>query len=235
MDIVRRYDWPQSSVSEMLHFLTNSGILYKDNRTRTYIPTPMFAALGRTLQPDYIANGRLLAYMTRLSRSCRCGVGLFGKVNTRVQIFDWIDETGAKGLKVSVGQSDVLTSSSAGLLLLSTLDEDNSDRLLRRINAETVDSEARPDLPWLRQRIRDARSNRHAAGMFGFATSGEIVVVPIPDQPPERQLVLGAVFPEGATFDLHAVLGTLQDAVNCRFSDNYGSDGGLLRQQAISL
>ena len=219
----------------MLLLLTNIGILYKDNRTRTYIPTPMFAALGRALQPDYIANGRLLAFMTRLSRSCRCGVGLFGKVNTRVQIFDWIDETGAKGLKVSVGHSDVLTSSSAGLLLLSTLDEDNSDRLLRRINAETVDSEAWPDVPWLRQRIRDARNNRHAAGAFGFATSGEIVAVPIPDQPPERQLVLGAVFPEGTTFDINAVLGTLQDAVHCGFSDDYGSDGSLVRQQAIGL
>ena len=46
MDIVRRYDRPQSSTSELLSSLVELGILYKDPQNRSYRPTPRAAMLG---------------------------------------------------------------------------------------------------------------------------------------------------------------------------------------------
>ena len=46
MDIVRRYDRPQSSTSELLGALVEMGLLYKDPQSRSYAPTPRLAAYG---------------------------------------------------------------------------------------------------------------------------------------------------------------------------------------------
>src|SRR5262245_41006196 len=46
MDIVRRYNRPQSSTSELLASLVDMGILYKDASSRSYTLTPRAAILG---------------------------------------------------------------------------------------------------------------------------------------------------------------------------------------------
>ena len=75
MDIVRRYDRPQSSTSELLGALVEMGLLYKDPQSRSYAPTPRLAAFGCASQPEPIASGRLFAYMDRLAQTARSGVG----------------------------------------------------------------------------------------------------------------------------------------------------------------
>ena len=80
MDIVRRYNRPQSSTSELLSSLVNLGLLYKDPVSRSYSPTPRAALLGSTTQPDIIRDGRGThagAQGGQASRDGRgeCGVG----------------------------------------------------------------------------------------------------------------------------------------------------------------
>ena len=45
MDIVRRFDRPQSSTSELLSSLVDLGLLHKDPCSRSYSPTPRAAML----------------------------------------------------------------------------------------------------------------------------------------------------------------------------------------------
>ena len=60
MDIVRRYDRPQSSTSELLSTLVELGILYKDNASRSYTLTPRAAILGTTANSGDNAIGTTL-------------------------------------------------------------------------------------------------------------------------------------------------------------------------------
>jgi len=88
MDIVRRYDRPQSSTSELLSSLVELGILYKDHRNRSYRPTPRAAMLGGSTQAPIVRDGRLNELMDRLNAQTGLAVALFGLVGVDVQIFN---------------------------------------------------------------------------------------------------------------------------------------------------
>ena len=85
MDIVRRYNRPQSSTSELLSSLVNLGLLYKDPVSRSYSPTPRAALLGSTTQPDIIRDGRLVSIIDRLVAQTGLGVAVFGMVDLNVR------------------------------------------------------------------------------------------------------------------------------------------------------
>ncbi len=63
MDIVRRYDRPQSSTSELLSSLVELGLLRKDREARTYSLTPRAALLGTGGQAGAVRDGRLVNYL----------------------------------------------------------------------------------------------------------------------------------------------------------------------------
>ena len=118
MDIVRRYNRPQSSTSELLSSLVGLGMLYKDPYSRSYTPTPRAALLGCSVQSGIVRDGRLPGLMDRLSAQTGLGVAVFGMVGLSVQIFTW---RGSKQrLRTSQtdgfagGQQDSLTGSAAG-------------------------------------------------------------------------------------------------------------------------
>src|SRR5690349_9731690 len=65
MDIVRRYDRPQSSTSELLSSLVELGLLYKDPYSRSYSLTPRAALLGTAGQEGPVRDGRLVKVVDR--------------------------------------------------------------------------------------------------------------------------------------------------------------------------
>ena len=66
MDIVRRYNRPQSSTSELLASLVDLGLLYKDPSSRSYTLTPRAAILGSMSQPSLVRDGSLSMLIDRL-------------------------------------------------------------------------------------------------------------------------------------------------------------------------
>ena len=90
MDIVRRYDRPQSSTSELLSSLVDLGLLYKDMTTRSYTLTPRAALLGSQTQPDIIRDGRLTNLVHKIAAQTHLSVGIFGMVGLEAQIFSGI-------------------------------------------------------------------------------------------------------------------------------------------------
>src|SRR5688500_16952375 len=76
MDIVRRYNRPQSSTSELLASLVEMGILYKDASSRSYTLTPRAAILGSLSQPGPIRDGRLAALIDQLGTQSGCSIAL---------------------------------------------------------------------------------------------------------------------------------------------------------------
>ena len=118
MDIVRRFNRPQSSTSELLSSLVDLGLLYKDPSSRSYTPTPRAAMLGSAVQPGIIRDGRLIGITERLASQTGLAVAVFGMVGLKAQIFSWrggkrpLCTTGRAGF--SGGQQEQLSNSAVG-------------------------------------------------------------------------------------------------------------------------
>lgn len=213
MDIVRRYGRPQSSTSELLGALVEMGLLYKDPFTRSYVPTPRMAALGTSAQPDAIGSGRLFVYMDRLAQASRHSVALFGLVGTHVQVFRWAGGADLRSSGVSCGTSSLLSSSAAGLLLLSTLGTEKSGKMLWRLNAE-ADTDARFNLTEANQQVARFSRLGHATGEAGFVPQANVTAVLMPDAISERPLALGVIYKATAAVDPDALVATLKHGIN---------------------
>jgi DNA-binding IclR family transcriptional regulator len=212
MDIVRRYGRPQSSTSELLASLVDMGLLYKDQRSRTYCPTPRLATLGASVQPAIIRGGRLFAYMDRLSQSTRHSVGLFGMVGTHVQLFRWVRGKMPLGGDIGCGSSERLCASVAGQLLLSTLPVQENGKILRRLNAE-ADEAARFNCGTMLEQITAFEGAGRATGEAGFVAGARMTAVLLPPHLADRPLALGVVYPVASTMDPDALVATMRSGI----------------------
>ncbi len=217
MDIVRRYDRPQSSTSELLSSLVELGLLYKDMTTRSYTLTPRAAMLGSWTQPEYVRDGRLNALVDRLSAQTNLSVGVFGMVGLEAQIFCW--HNGQPPLRsasvdgIYGGMQERLSESAVGLLLLSTVERYRRDGILRRLNAE-----AAPERQFACRDVADindeAGHSGHVIGRMGYGSIADVCAVLIPDETLSRPMALGIVYEPDGKNDPAELLAMLREAVS---------------------
>lgn len=219
MDIVRCYGRPQSSTSELLASLVEMGLLYKDQRSRTYRPTPRLATLGSAVQPSIVREGRLFAFMDRLAQSSRHGVALFGQVGTYVQLFRWT--AGQQAVGIGSGASERLSDSAAGQLLLSTMSGDEAGKLLRRLNAEASESQ-KFHYPTMLERVVLWQQQGHASGDAGFGPGLRVTAVLLPTlTSADRPLAVGMIYPAAAAIDTDALVVTLRNGIDQCMADQH--------------
>ena len=216
MDIVRRFNRPQSSTSELLSSLVDLGLLYKDPCSRSYAPTPRAAMLGSAVQPCVVRDGRLTGMIERLSAQTGIGVAVFGMVGLTVQIFCW--KSGKRMLRTSApegfggGQIEHLSESAAGWLLLSTVAQPRREGMIRRLNAEA--SPERKFLPAeMTARVQLCREQGQSSGLAGFGSIADMTAILLPGQPENRPLAIGFVYEPSAQIDTAALLQSLNNAV----------------------
>jgi DNA-binding IclR family transcriptional regulator len=216
MDIVRRFDRPQSSTSELLSSLVDLGVLYKDPCSRSYTPTPRAAMLGTGTQPPLIRDGRLVGTIDRLEAQTGLAVAVFGMVGLKVQIYRW--RAGTRPLRTTraesfaAGQQDHLTESAPGLLLLSTVPQPRRDGMLRRLNAE-ASAERKFSFADMAVRVQQCRDLNHATGPAGFGTGAEATAVLLPGLPENRPLAIGFVYERPEQIDRSKLLQCLTAAL----------------------
>jgi len=223
MDIVRRFDRPQSSTSELLSSLVDVGLLYKDPQSRSYSPTPRAAMLGCAAQPRAVRDGRLTGLIDRLAAQTGLAVAVFGMVGLKVQVYTWRE--GQRPLRttnpfaISGGQKEHLTDSAAGRLLLSTIAQPRRESMLRRLNAEACD-ERKFAFADMAAQLQQCHVDGQVAGAAGFGTRAQVATVLCPDQPANQPLAIGFVYDAGEQIDPSALLQTLNDAVvRCFYND----------------
>ena len=216
MDIVRRYDRPQSSTSELLSSLVGLGQLYKDPYSRSYTPTPRAALLGCSVQSGIVRNGRLPGLIDRLSAQTGLGVAVLGMVGLSVQIFSW--RGGKWPLRTSQsdgfcgGQQECLTDSAAGLLLLSTVPQPRRDGMLRRLNAEAADDH-KFAMCEMTARVQQCLDDGFAHGIAGFGSIADVTAMLLPDQPSGQPLAIALVYEPSEQIDPELLRHTMADAV----------------------
>lgn len=196
MDIVRRYDRPQSSTSELLSSLVELGLLHKDAWSRAYSLTPRAALIGSSGQPEIVRDGRLVRLADRLVAQTGLSVALFGMVGLNTQILSW--RPGPRASLAAVrglfgGMQEPLCHAAPGWLLLSTIEERRCEGVLRRLNAEAP--EARKfSAAEMAQRVADCRASGTMQGGAGFGSPAQIVASLLPVECCDQPLVAGFVY-----------------------------------------
>lgn len=227
MDIVRRYNRPQSSTSELLSSLVGLGLLYKDPYSRSYTPTPRAALLGCSVQSGIVRNGRLPGLIDRLSAQTGLGVAVLGMVGLSVQIFSW--RGGRHPLRTSQtdgfcgGQQECLTDSAAGILLLSTVPQPRRDAMLRRLNAEASEDH-KFVMGDMTARVQQCLDSRFASGVAGFGSIADVSAMLLPDQPDGQPLAIALVYEPSEQVDPEALRHTLAEAIARCATDTSGRD-----------
>ncbi|MGN6357822.1 MAG: helix-turn-helix domain-containing protein [Novosphingobium sp.] len=212
MDIVRRYDRPQSSTSELLSSLVDLGLLYKDAYSRSYSLTPRAALLGTGGQSGPVRDGRLVRLLDRLAAQTGLAVAIFGMVGLNVQVIS--TRRGARSQEGALlgGAQVPLPQSAAGWLLLSTVSQPRCDGTVRRLIAEAPEDRkfAFADMT---ATLRKCRDEGFARGPAGFDTKAEVLTVLLPEEEPGHPLAIGFVYNPDNGVKVEALLDCLNEAI----------------------
>jgi DNA-binding IclR family transcriptional regulator len=215
MDIVRRYERPQSSTSELLSSLVELGLLYKDPQSRSYSLAPRAALLGTAVQSGHVRDGRLMGLIDRLVAQTGLSVALFGRVGLKTQIVSW--HAGPRASTRAVrgvfgGLQEPMSDGAAGCLLLSTIPQPRRDGILRRLNADAADAR-KFAVAELTARIESCRESGRVRGRLGFGCEADVIAALLPGQHELHPLALGIVFGEEDRVNRDSLLRCLDEAI----------------------
>lgn len=196
MDIVRRYNRPQSSTSELLSSLVELGLLYKDPFTRSYSLSARAALLGSSGQSGMLRDGRLVQLIDRLVAQTGLTVAVFGTVGLKAQIItlqSGARATGAAARSVHGGMQLPLSETAAGWLLLSTISQQRCDGMLRRLNAEARD-DRKFSCAEMAGRLAECREQGVVRGPSGFHSAMELTAALLPADNLDHPLAIGFLY-----------------------------------------
>lgn len=216
MDIVRRYNRPQSSTSELLSSLVDLGLLYKDPYSRSYSLSPRAALLGTNGQSGLARDGRIVRLIDRLSAQTGLGVALYGMVGLNAQIVSFRAGTrtsNSKQRSVFGGVQESLLESAVGWLMLSTIAQPRRDGAVRRLIAEASDDRKVP-FAETTGRIQGCIDTGAGVGPAGFGTSAEAVAVLLPDQPADHPMAIGLVYAPDSQINPEALVTCIREAIS---------------------
>ena len=214
MDIVRRFDRPQSSTSELLSSLVELGILRKDHAARTYHPTPRAALIGTAGQPRFVRDGRIVRLIDALIERTGYSVALTAMVGLDSQIVHWRHAplAMASTRELASGMKDPVQQSAAGLLMLSTFQKPRREGMLRRLNSEAPDHR-KFHVPDLLAEIEAAADRRYVVGQVGFDTNACGFSALMPRQPDGRPMAVSLVFAKEELVNSAAMLQAISETM----------------------
>lgn len=216
MDIVRRYNRPQSSTSELLSSLVELGLLHKDAAARTYSLAPRAAMLGSSGQPPLFRDGRVVQLLDRLSAQTGLSAAVFGRVGLNVQLVSFRHGNRGAALELFGGTQIPLADCAAGWLLLSNVPPPRCDGIVRRLIAEAP-ADRKFGFADMSATLRRCRDQGHAFGPAGFVGNAETLVTLLPGESPAHQLAVGFVYETVNSINTDALLGCLEDGLrHCR-------------------
>lgn len=213
MDIVRRYNRPQSSTSELLSSLVDLGLLRKDPYSRSYRLTARAALLGSLGQSEIVRNGQLVRLIDRVVSQTGLSVALFSMVGLDAQIVSFRGGARASvGSELFGGSKASLPHTAAGWLMLASVERQRRAGILRRINAEAAEPH-RFSHGELMARVEACVERNYVIGPAGFGTKSALVATLVP-QPPECDvLAIGILYNAKDELTSHSLLQCLCEAM----------------------
>lgn len=217
MDIVRRYNRPQSSTSELLSSLVELGLLHKDPYSRSYSLAPRAALIGATGQSDNLMrDGQLVRLVDRLVAQTGLAVGLFSVVGLNTQVIGWYP--GPRCHRTSAahmhgGMQEPLSDSAAGWLMLSAIAKPRRDGMLRRLNAEASEQRKFTSAD-MNARLDECHENGYVRAPAGFGTRAELLGVLLPCEDANHPMAVGFIYDGRDIVNVTGLLACLEEAIS---------------------
>jgi IclR family KDG regulon transcriptional repressor len=176
-EVVQRYSYPPSSCSVLLKSLVQLGFLEYDAEQRAYLPTMRMSSMVDWVEKARFGNGSVVSAMRRLHEITHETVSLGAQSDLHAQYVYQIP--GVLPFPYPRLRQTVrpIEKSGLGWLLLSTQDDEQIQRLLKRIHYGVRSQARRITLPLLMAEITKIRRDgyvfsRHTviqgAGMIGM-------------------------------------------------------------------
>ncbi|MDQ8731977.1 helix-turn-helix domain-containing protein [Bradyrhizobium sp. LHD-71] len=188
-ELANHFGYPNSSVSSVMRTMVAMGYLSYNATTRSYLPTARLPFLNNWIGTRLFDHDRIWAMMLELSDATGETILLGVQIGLRLQYTQVIDAKGPVRLHAESGSFRGLTTTAAGLMLLSRFDDRTIGQLIRRINDE---GEAELiNLPEVLQKIEAIRRDGHCVSIGGVVPGAGAIAMLLPKSVGETPLAIG--------------------------------------------
>ena len=212
MDLVRVFDYPQSSASELLRCLASLGYLSYDRYKRTYRPTARVTLLGSWSHPGLFRSGVLLPMMDRIARETGEVVMLGAMDSNRVRYLHVVKPHADARTEFVAGDVRSPFHSALGRIMVSQWEDRLIQVVARRLNAEEEVADRR-------LRVADLVTDLHNVSAVGYAVSpdeaetGRGMVAINVDTDSEQHLAIAISCPSSAIREADQYAAILRNAL----------------------
>ena len=190
-DIAEALGYPQSSTTVLLKTLISLGYLNFDRRDRLYFPTPKVTALGDWIPQALFGSGRVLEAMRDVHAATGETVSIGTTNDVYMQYLQIIQSVHPLRFYVDEGTLRPITQSALGWLLMSTMDDNKIDNIVRRANIATERVADRVKVSEIMERVRAIRKRHYASAENIPFLGGATICVLLPVTIHNRPAVLG--------------------------------------------
>lgn len=187
-DLAREFDWPSSSLADILKTLCAVGCLSFDPDSKTYIPTTRLSTLGDWVSGALLRRRDALAELERLRTRFGEKILLGARNDLHIQYL-YVLDGGAQRERRK--QQRPLLLSGVGWMLLSATRKDRVERLWRRSVAHRLIDKAALPLDMLIERIEACRRNGYVCAPDSLDPGASVIATLLPDSTHDRPLALG--------------------------------------------
>lgn len=135
-EIAHFFNFPQSSTSQLLRSMLSSGYLEFDRDTRLYSPSMRVSLLGSWCHNRLVGEGSLLRMMKRMNQRTGRAVFLAGQVAHQANYILVYQSLMEGRPHLTLGTSRPLSTSGAGIALMSMMTDAEATRFVLRNNAD---------------------------------------------------------------------------------------------------
>lgn len=188
-EIANTFGFPQSSTSQLLRSMLAEGYVQFDRETRRYGPSMRVSLLGSWCDDRFIGEGAMLHMMKRLNERTGRAVFLACQVMSRAKYIHVCQSLIPERPHLTLGTSRPLSTSGAGIALLSTMDDSEATRFVLRNNAERPDSVATASVRGVLAMLADVRRDGYVC-FFDPILSGGVLAAPLRPRPGQPRIAI---------------------------------------------
>jgi len=189
-EVSAKLNYPQSSTSVLLHGLADLGYLQHDRSERSFLPTLRVSFLGMWLHQRALAQGSLLDFMEMLAN--RSGhVAMLGMRNGNHAQYIHIVSARSSRVGLKPGLLRPICRSAVGKVLLSTLEDQAIQRIVRNVNAIETDFPEPVDSSALMREVVECRRTGFAYSIDAVNKGSSVIAVRVPCDIGDQPLAVG--------------------------------------------
>ena len=189
--IADQLSYPPSSATVLLKSLCAMGYLSYDRQTRTYFPTLQVASLGDWISHELFGRGEIFEVMQDLHAASGEAVSIALQNDVYMQYIRVIQSIHPLRFHTPEGSQRPLTQSATGWLMLSTHSDAQVEKLVRRANIATPQSQDRQRLEVMQERVIQARREGVAYAENIPLVGGATVAALLPLRVQGKAVVIG--------------------------------------------